>query len=192
MNRPGLAAVALLTSALVLTGGAATAAQKSAKDASGDAAPAADITRVTVKNSEKTLAIHVKLHKASAGRTHVVATLTPTAEGAATYVARTVVTGKKVGATLETSAPAATGTTDGTGTTDATGTTDGTDSTGATPVDCKGIRASVSSGRNGQVVIRIPQSCFGADAGTLVAAVTTATAAGDVADETGTLRVKQG
>ena len=189
MNRPGLAAVALLTSALVLTGGAATAAQKSAKDASGDAAPAADITRVTVRNSEKTLAIHVKLHKASSGRSHVVATLTPTAAGAATYVARTVVTGKKVGATLETSAPAATDPAD---TTDTTDTTDGTETTAATPVDCKGIRASVSSGRNGQVVIRIPQSCFGADAGTLVAEVATATAAGDVADEAATLRVKQG
>ena len=109
MNRPALAAVALLTGALVLTGGAATAAQKSAKDAGGDAAPAADITRVTVRNSEKTLAIHVKLHRATSGRSHVVATLTPAAEGAATYVARTVVTGKKVGATLETSAPATAG-----------------------------------------------------------------------------------
>ena len=173
MNRPGFAAVALLTGALVLTGGAAQAAQKSAKDASGDAAPAADITRVVVKNSEKTLAIHVKLHKASAGRSHVVATLTPAAEGAATYVARTVATGpgNKVGATLETTAAGA---------------------TEATPVDCKGVRAAVSSGRNGQVVIRIPQACFGADAGTLVAAVTTETAAGDVADTTPTLRVKQG
>ncbi len=59
-------------------------------------------------------------------------------------------------------------------------------------MDCPGIKAAVSSGRNGQVVIRIPQSCFGADAGTLVAEVTTETAAGDVADTAATLRVKQG
>lgn len=173
MFGPRRTAIALLTSALVLTAGAASAAQKSAPDESGDAAPAADITRVVVKNTEKTLTVRVKLSKATAGRSHVVATLTPAAEGAATYVARTVVAGpgKKVGATLESTAPGA---------------------TEATVLDCPGIKAAVSSGRNGQVQIRVPQSCFGDDAGTLVAEVTTETGAGDTADETESLRVKQG
>lgn len=173
MIRTRHAAAVLLTGALVLTGGAATAAQKSAKDASGDAAPAADITKVTVKNSDTTLTIRAKLSKATAGRTHVVATLTPAAEGAATYVARTVVTGpgQKVGATLESTAP---------------------DATEATPVDCPGIKAAVSAGRQGMVQIRVPQSCFGADAGTLTAEVATATASGDVADTTTPVEVEQG
>jgi len=173
MIRSRHAAAVLLTGALVLTGGAAHAAQQTSTDAAGDAAPTADITRVTVKNTDTTLTIRVKLSKATAGRTHVVATLTPAAEGAATYVARTVETGpgKKVGATLETTAP---------------------DATAATPVDCPGIKAAVSAGRRGMVQLRIPQSCFGADAGTLVAEVATATAAGDVADVTTPVEVEQG
>ncbi|MFC4785787.1 hypothetical protein ACT8ZV_15010 [Nocardioides sp. MAHUQ-72] len=173
MTRSRHAAALLLTGALVLTGGAASAAHKSAKDKSDDAAPAADITRVTVKNTERTLTIHTKLQKASAGRSHVVATLTPAAEGAAPFVARTVETGpgKKVGATLETTA---------------------LDATEPTAVDCPGIKASVSSGRSGQVVIRVPQSCFGDAAGTLTVEVVTETAGGDVADEAPTLKVKQG
>ncbi len=166
-------AVALVAGALVLTGGAATAAQKSHKDARGDAAQVADITRVVVKNKQKSLAIRVKLMKASAGRSHIVATLTPATEGAATYVARTVETGQggRVAATLESTAP---------------------DATEATLLDCAGIKAAVSSGRRGQVLIRIPQSCFGADAGTLTVEVATETAGGDVADEAPTLRVRRG
>lgn len=174
MIRSRHVASALLTGALVLTGGAAFAAQKSAKDAADDAAPAADITRVTVKNTEKKLTVHTKLQKASAGRSHVVATLTPATEGAATYVVRTVDTGpgKKVGATLETTAA---------------------DATEPTAVDCPGIKASVSSGRSGQVVVSVPQACFGDDAGTFTVDVMTETAAGDVADEVPTtLKVKQG
>jgi cytoskeletal protein RodZ len=174
MLRTRHAATALLAGALVLTGGGAFAAQKSAKDAAHDAAAAADITRVSVKNTEKKLIVHTKLRKASAGRSHVVATLTPATEGAAPYVARTVETGpgKKVGATLETTAA---------------------DATEPTAVDCAGIKASVSSGRSGQVVIRIPQACFGDDAGTFTVEVVTETASGDVADEVPTtLKVKQG
>lgn len=173
MIRPRHATVALLATGLLLTGGAASAAQKSAKDHSGDVAPVADITRVVVKNSAKTLAVKVKLMKASAGRSHVVVTLTPTAEGAASYVARTVEAGegKKIGATLESTVAGA---------------------TEATAVDCTGIKASVSSGKRGQVSVRIPQSCFGEDAGTLVAEVATETGAGDVVDEAASLRVKQG
>jgi hypothetical protein len=173
MIRSRHAAAVFLTGALVLTGGAASAARESAKDKADDAAPAADITRVTVKNSAKTLTIRTKLHKASAGRTHVVATLTPAAEGAAAYVARTVDTGRgaKVGAVLETTAA---------------------DATEPAAVDCAGLKASVSSGRAGQVVIRVPQSCFGDAAGTVTVAVATATADGDVADEAPELRVKRG
>ena len=44
MIRPRHAGVALLASALVLTGGAASAAQKTTKDKHGDAAATADIT----------------------------------------------------------------------------------------------------------------------------------------------------
>jgi cytoskeletal protein RodZ len=173
MIRSRHAAAVLLTGALVLTGGVASAAQKSAKDKTDDAAPAADITRVTIKNTEKTLTIHTKLQRASAGRSHVVATLTPAAEGAAPYVARTVDTGKggKVAAVLETTAA---------------------DATEPSAVDCPGIRAAVSSGRSGQVVIRVPQSCFGDAVGTLTVEVATETADGDVADEAPTLKVKQG
>jgi hypothetical protein len=77
------ARIALLVSALVLTGGAASAAEKTAKDRTGEVAPAADITRVVVKNGERTLTVRAKLAKASAGRSHVVVTLAPTAEGRA-------------------------------------------------------------------------------------------------------------
>jgi hypothetical protein len=191
MIRPRHAGVALLASALVLTGGAASAAQKTTKDKHGDAGATADVTRVVVKNGEKTLTVRAKLAKASAGRSHLVVTLAPTVEGGATYVARTVQAahGKKVGATLESSAAIL----------------DPIDDPAVDPlvgqlaptvapalVECAGIKASVSSGRRGQVSVRIPQACFGADAGTLVATVATETAAGAPADEVESLLVKQG
>jgi len=191
MIRPRHAGVALLASALVLTGGAASAAQKTTKDKHGDAGATADVTRVVVKNGEKTLTVRAKLAKASAGRSHLVVTLAPTVEGGATYVARTVQAahGKKVGATLESSAAIL----------------DPVDDPIVDPivdplaptvapalVECAGIKASVSSGRRGQVSVRIPQACFGADAGTLVATVATETAAGAPADEVESLLVKQG
>jgi hypothetical protein len=191
MIRPRHAGVALLASALVLTGGAASAAQKTTKDKHGDAGATADITRVVVKNGEKTLTVRAKLAKASAGRSHLVVTLAPTVEGGATYVARSVQAahGKKVGATLESSAAIL----------------DPIDDPAVDPlvdplaptvapalVECAGIKASVSSGRRGQVSVRIPQACFGADAGTLVATVATETAAGAPADEVESLLVKQG
>jgi hypothetical protein len=191
MIRPRHAGVALLASALVLTGGAASAAQKTTKDKHGDAGATADVTRVVVKNGEKTLTVRAKLAKASAGRSHLVVTLAPTVEGGATYVARTVQAahGKKVGATLESSAAIV----------------DPIDDPAVDPlvdplaptvapalVECAGIKASVSSGRRGQVSVRIPQACFGADAGTLVATVATETAAGAPADEVESLLVKQG
>lgn len=185
MIRPRHAGVALLASALVLTGGAASAAQETTKDKHGDAAATADITRVVVKNGEKTLTVRAKLAKASAGRSHVVVTLAPTVEGGATYVARTVQAahGKKVGATLESSAAIVDPIVDPLAPTVAP--------TSAL-VECAGIKASVSSGRRGQVSVRIPQACFGADAGTLLATVATETAAGAPADEVESLRVKQG
>jgi hypothetical protein len=191
MIRPRHAGVALLASALVLSGGAASAAQKTTKDKHGDAGATADVTRVVVKNGEKTLTVRAKLAKASAGRSHLVVTLAPTVEGGATYVARTVQAahGKKVGATLESSAAIL----------------DPIDDPAVDPlvdplaptvapalVECAGIKASVSSGRRGQVSVRIPQACFGADAGTLVATVATETAAGAPADEVESLLVKQG
>lgn len=170
MHRSTLLAAGLLTGTLVLTAGGAWADTASVKDKAGDAAPAADITKVTVRNAGKSMMIQTKLAKASAGRTHLVATLTPDTAGAATYVARTVETGHghRAGATLETAAP---------------DTTDPT-TTVATPVDCKGIHAAVSAGRHGTVTIRIPQACFGADAGTFTVAVVTETAGGAVADQT--------
>jgi hypothetical protein len=191
MIRPRHAGVALLASALVLSGGAASAAQKTTKDKHGDAGATADVTRVVVKNGEKTLTVRAKLAKASAGRSHLVVTLAPTVEGGATYVARTVQAahGKKVGATLESSAaivdpvedPAVDPLVDPLAPTVA-----------PALVECAGIKASVSSGRRGQVSVRIPQACFGADAGTLVATVATETAAGAPADEVESLLVKQG
>jgi hypothetical protein len=180
-------AVALGAAALVLSaGGAASAAGASHRDATGDAPTAAsDITRVVVKNGEKTLMVQAKLLRASVGRTHVVVTLSPAAEGAATYVVRTVEVGHRVGATLESTAVGA---------------------TEATPLDCAGAKAAVSQGRRGQVHVRVPQSCFGEDAGTLVAEVATQTTAQaetetpaeeesgveDTADETAPVEVEQG
>ena len=190
MIRPRHAGVALLASALVLTGGAASAAQKTTKDKHGDAAATADITRVVVKNGEKALTVKAKLAKASAGRSHVVVTLAPTVEGGATYVARTVQAahGKKVGATLETAAAIARPARP----TRSPTRSPRTAATAPALVECAGIKASVSSGRRGQVSVRIPQACFGADAGTLVATVATETAAGAPADEVASLLVKQG
>ena len=192
MIRPRHAGVALLASALVLTGGAASAAQKTTSDKHGDAAATADITRVVVKNGEKTLTVKAKLAKASAGRSHVIVTLAPTVEGGATYVARTVQAahGKKVRATLETAAAIAP-TADPGAPADPLAPADPSE-TAAALVDCAGLKASVSSGRRGQVSVRIPQACFGADAGTLVATVATETAAGAPADEVESLEVEQG
>lgn len=181
------AAVTLATAALVLTGGAATAASKTKADPVGDAPSAAtDITRVVVRNDAKTLTVHTKLARASSARTHLVITLTPAAEGAATYVVRTGETAGRVGATLESTAVGA---------------------TEATALECA-VKAAVSKGRRGQVHVRVPQACFGADAGTLVASVATQTTeqAGtdveqppaaevpteEVADEAAPLRVQQG
>lgn len=167
----------IVTSGLVLTGGAASAAQKSVKDKAKDAPATADITRVTIKNADEVLSIRVKLSKASAGRTHLVATLTPAIEGAPSYIVRTVVEasqgkGKKVGATLEYLAP---------------------DGAEAEFVECDGLKASVSSGRKGQSGLRIPQSCLGEDAGTLVVDVVTVDNEGELADELAKpVRVKQG
>ena len=71
--------------ALVLTGGAATAASKSHRDVTGDAPVAtADITRVVVKNGQHALMVQTKLAKATAARTHLVITLTPAAEAPST------------------------------------------------------------------------------------------------------------
>jgi hypothetical protein len=181
------AAVALGAAALVLSaGGAASAAGASHRDATGDAPTAAsDITRVVVKNGEKTLMVQAKLLRASVARTHVVVTLTPAAEGAATYVVRTVEVGHRVGATLESTA---------------------VDATGATPVECSGVKAAGSRGKRGMVHVRVPQSCFGEDAGSLVAEVATQTTAQvetetpaeeesgveDTADETAPVEVEQG
>ena len=165
-----------LTTGLVLTGGAAQAGTKKVKDKPKDAPAAADITRVKVNNGADKLVIKVKLRKASARRTHLVATLSPTVEGAATYVARTVVEsnrkgkGKKVGATLERWAA---------------------DATEAEVVECKGIKAAVSSGRRGQSRVAVPQSCFGDDAGTLTVEVTTVDGDGEVLDEVRPVRVKK-
>lgn len=179
-------AVAVVATALVLTGGAATAAGAAKKDAVGDAPTAAsDITRVVVKNGEKTLMVQAKMARASAARTHLVVTLTPAAEGAATYVVRTVEVGHRVGATLESTAVGA---------------------TEATPLECAGIKAAVSKGKRGQVHVRVPQACFGADAGTLVAEVASQTptqvvteteeeaetGVEDTADETAPIEVEQG
>ena len=181
MSRIRLALVTLAATGVVISGGTAMAATESATDASGDASQAADITRVTVTNGDKLLSIRVKLAKAVAGRTHLVATLTSSNEGGATYVARTVVLpaggngnshAVRIGATLETTAA---------------------DATEATPVECDRIKATLSSGRNGHSSIRIPQSCFGDDAGTMTVDVATATPSGDVADEVpGDLTVPQG
>ena len=184
MIRPRHAGVALLASALVLTGGAASAAQKTTKDKHGDAGATADVTRVVVKNGEKTLTVRAKLAKASAGRSHLVVTLAPTVEGGATYVARTVQAahGKKVDATLESSAAILDPIVDPAPTV----------APAPALLECAGIKASVSSGRRGQVSVRIPQACFGADAGTLVATVATETAAGAPAAEVESLLVKQG
>jgi hypothetical protein len=177
MHRSTLLAAGLLTGTLVLTAGGAYADTASVKDKAGDAPAAGDITKVTVRNAGKALMIQTKLAKATAGRTHVVATLTPAAtdgtpvEGAATYVARTVENGHKVGATLETA------------------TVDATDPTAApvaTLLDCHGMHAAVSSGRNGMVTIRIPQACFGTDAGTFTVSVETVKATGEVVDQTQT------
>ncbi len=180
------AAVTVATAALVLTGGAATAASKSHRDVAGDAPDAAaDITRVVVKNGEKTLMVRTKLAKAAPGRTHLVLTLTPSAEGAATYVLRTVENGRKAGVTLESTSP---------------------DATEATVLECRGAKATLSRGRRGQVLVRVPQACFGADAGTLLVQVATQTSAQvgteteaevesgveDTADEVAPLRVRQG
>ena len=176
MRRSTLRAAGLLTGTLALTAGGAYAGTDSVKDKAGDAAPAGDITKVTVRNAGKAVMIQTKLAKATSGRTHVVATMVPATDGAATagaatYVARTVETGHKVGVTLESSAaPAADPTS-----------TDPT-STVATLLDCHGMHAAVSSGRNGMVTIRIPQSCLGADAGTLAVDVATVTSAGEVVD----------
>jgi hypothetical protein len=195
MIRPRHAGVALLASALVLTGGAASAAQKTTKDKHGDAGATADVTRVVVKNGEKTLTVRAKLAKASAGRSHLVVTLAPTVEGGATYVARTVQAahGKKVGATLESSAAIVDPVVDPVDDPAVDPLVDPLAPTVAPAlVECAGIKASVSSGRRGQVSVRIPQACFGADAGTLVATVATETAAGAPADEVESLLVKQG
>ena len=130
-------AVALGAAALVLSaGGAASAAGASHRDATGDAPTAAsDITRVVVKNGEKTLMVQAKLLRATRRRTHVVVTLTPAAEGAATYVVRTVEVGHRVGATLES-----------------------TPSARRRPrrSTAPGVKAAVSQGRRGQVHVRVP------------------------------------
>ena len=176
MHRSTLLAAGLLTGTLVLTAGGAYADSASVKDKAGDAPAAGDITQLTVRNAGKALMIQTKLVKATTGRTHVVATLTPASAdgtpvaGAATYVVRTVETGHghRVGATLET---------------DAADATDPT-ATVATLLDCQGIHAAVSAGRHGMVTLRVPQACFGADAGTLTVDVTTVTAAGEVLDRT--------
>ncbi|WP_372730044.1 hypothetical protein [Nocardioides sp.] len=175
MNRFRYVVAVGLTAGLVLTGGAAQAASKSVKDKAKDAPAAADITRVTVKNDADKLAIKVKLRKARAGRTHLVATLSPTVEGAPTYVVRTVDAenkgkGKKIGATLEMWAA---------------------DADEAEVVECKGIKAAISSGRNGQSQVRVPQACFGDDAGTLVVEVATVDPEGEVVDDARPLRVKK-
>jgi len=191
MSNTRIALVTLATAGLVLTGGAATAATKSVKDKSGDAAQVADITKVTVDNGEDVLSIRVKLAKAKAGRTHLVATLTSPTEGGATYVARTVVLPRgngnapsnlpgnahsnagRIGATLELV---------------------GAEDTEPALVECDGIKATLSSGRKGQSSIRVPQVCFGDDAGTMLVEVATVTPSGDeIADEVPTtLRVKRG
>ncbi|GAB2868220.1 hypothetical protein [Nocardioides pacificus] len=222
MSRITVAFAATTTAALVLSGGAAVAGTKAAKDRSRDAAPVADITRVVVQNSVKHLTIKVKLSKPAAGRTHLVATLTPAGQpevpveepttevpdlevpdvevpveagAAATYVVRTV------SAPAKTKGPGA-GKGRGKGKAKATrvarGKTSGVlelvpaDGSAPVAVTCQRLKVTLSSGRNGQALLRVPQACFGTDAGDWVVAVTTETAGGDVIDETRPLAVPQG
>ena len=171
MSRSRTAAAIALTTGLVLTGGLASAAQKSVKDKHHDVdSPTSDIQRTTVKNAGKALSIRVKTAKASVGRTHLVATLTPApaVEGEApigVYTVRSVAVegkGKKIGATLEYQA---------------------SDAAQATAVECNGLKATISSGKRGNSRFRIPQVCFGDDAGTMTVDVMTVTPDGAVADE---------
>lgn len=177
MTRPTRLASALVAGALLIPAAAAWADDGSTTDPSGDAPAASDITRVRLGNNDKTFTIAVKLAKATATRTHIVATLLPAAEGAPTYVVRTLTTGnkqgkgQKVGATLEQIAAG---------------------STDATAVDCPGIKAAVSKGKNGSAHVRVPQACFGDDAGTFTATVVTVDDTGDVADDTDPVEVEQG
>lgn len=186
MSRTRIVVTAFAVASFTLSGSVAHADTKSAQDPRGDASQAADITKVTVNNGDRTLSIKVKLAKATVSRTHLIATMTSAAEGGPTYIARTVVVAPNSHANPQASAHA-----------QRTGATlerlpDG--ATEPTTVECAGIKATLSSGRNGQSSIRIPQACFGEDAGTLLVDVATVTPAGDeVVDEVpSTLRVRQG
>lgn len=186
MSRSRTAVAVALTAGLILTGGMASAARKSVKDKHHDVDGAtSDIQRVTVKNAGEHLSIRVKMAKASAGRTHLVATLTPAAapvaegepaaEPSGVYTVRSIAAegkGRKSGATLEYQA---------------------TGAAEASPVDCAGLKATISSGRRGNSRFRIPQLCLGDDAGTLVVDVMSVTPVGDVVDEIAQpLKVKKG
>ena len=188
MSRSRKAVAVALTSGLVLTGGMASAAQKSVKDKHHDVDPAvSDIQRVSVKNAGKALSIRVKMAKASSGRTHLVATLTPApapvvdgdeaAAPSGVYTVSSVAAaskgkGKKIGATLAYQAA---------------------DATEATAVECDGLKASISAGRRGNSRFRIPQVCLGDDAETMLVDVMTVTPEGDTVDEiTEPLKVKKG
>ena len=176
MSRPRSVVAVALATGLVLTGGMASAAQKSVKDEHHDVDVAAsDIQRVTVKNAGAKLSIRVKMARASAGRTHLVATLTPVvpvvegeepAAASGVYTVRSVAAegkakSKKIGATLEYQAA------------------------GAEPVlvHCDGLKATISAGKRGNSRFRIPQVCFGDDAGTMLVDVMSANVDGDVVDE---------
>ncbi len=184
MSRSRTAAVVAVTTGLVLTGGMASAAQKTVKDKHGDAETAtADLHKVKINNAAGNLSVRVKMARASAGRTNLVVTLTPVpaqVEGEPAVEPRGVYTvssvaaegkGKKFGATLEFVA---------------------TGSDVVEPVTCEGMKTTISAGKRGNSRFRIPQTCFGDDAGTMTVDVMTVTPEGDVADEiVRPLKVKQ-
>jgi hypothetical protein len=165
--------VAGLTAALIATGGPAMAESKSKKDKTGDANAVVDITRVTVANTGKSVKVQVKLAKVKAGRIDVTGTITPNLAGAPTFQFATDST--RHGKATVTLTQAAAG------------------STETASVECHGLKATVSAGRRGQVLVRVPQVCLGEAADSVAVTVATVTAAGATADTLpGVLDVAQG
>ena len=177
MSRSRTAAVVAVTTGLVLSGGMASAAQKTVKDKHGDAETAtADLHKVKINNAAGNLSVRVKMARASAGRTNLVVTLTPVPAQVRVRVSRAVEPrgvytvssvaaegkGKKFGATLEFVA---------------------TGSDVVEPVTCEGMKTTISAGKRGNSRFRIPQTCLGDDAGTMKVDVMTVSPDGDVEDE---------
>ncbi|MFY0408413.1 hypothetical protein [Solicola sp. PLA-1-18] len=132
-----------------LAGAPASAQTKVRKDKVGEVAADIDVRSAKVQNNRAAYALTLRFVKVRRGHTALAAFISPAGEPEAVYVLQVLPTSRgRYSPTLER--------------------LDLDGDSGLQKVGCPGAAARGKAGRRGYVRVVVPQSCFGADAGTLV------------------------